>query len=393
MNSIIDDSTLALEGKKRVAWYREKMPVLRKLNKKFLEKQSFKDKVIAICMHTEPKTAYWIEGLLDGGAKHIYLVCCIGTTNPDTAAYLASLDKVTVYGKRNDTLEDHEKYLDIVLSNKIDLFLDTGASLIIAHHKANTDWQPLGANEETRSGKLLIEKEDIKTSYPLIVIDDSPVKQLLENEIGVGQSVVDGFMRATSLLVGGKNILVIGYGNCGKGVAAKFKALGANTMVYDKDPLRLLKAKVDGFIVGEMEDLIPEADVVLTVTGRFDIITEKHIRLFKEGCILTNSGHYAFEINARGIKEASKTIEIVRAGIEKISFEDKHIFLIQNANPINLASGEGNPIEIMDIGLGLQSASGERIIKRGAELVPGFQPVPKDIDDYICRTMLKELSE
>lgn len=392
IKSLITNEDLAKIGADRMAWFRERMPLVEQLNDRIKKQNIFNDKVIAICMHIEPKTAFWIEGLLSGGTKHIYLVGCLGTTKDDTASYLASLDNVTVLGKSTDTHEDHLKYLDMVMKNKIDIFLDNGASLIMAHDKANVDWNPIGANEETRSGKLMIEKHNIKPQYPVIVIDDSPVKQLLENAIGVGQSVVDGFMRATSLLVGGKKVLVIGYGFCGSGIAKKFQGLGATTMVYDESTIIRLKAKADGYIVGELNDLLPKADVVITVTGSFNVITAEHIPYLKDKTILANSGHYGFEIDVKGLKAQSTNCSVVKKDIEKISFESKECYLIANASPINLACGDGNPIEIMDLGLGLQSASAIRYLEdESNHLSIGLQPVPQDIDEDISIKMLEIL--
>lgn len=389
MESVIDNKNLAEAGAKRMRWFRAKMPIIRSMNEKFREERPFTGKIIAICMHIEPKTAYWIEGLLEGGAEEIYLVGCLGTTKPDTAAYLASLDRMTVFGKELDTYENHKEYLAQIMKTKIDLFLDNGASLILGHQEAKVSWNPEGANEETRSGRLMIEKAKAKIPYPVIVIDDSPVKRLLENAVGVGQSVVDGFMRATSLLVGGKNVLVIGYGYCGSGVARKFQGLGANTMVYDSDPIYLLKAKADGFGVGELDELLPAADVVITVTGCFDVITKQHINLLKPGVILANSGHYGFEIDVKSLREMANQVEEVKQGIEKLDYGEKSIYLLQNANPLNLSAADGNPIEIMDLGLGLQASCACRIMTDSSKLINGMQAVPHDIDEFVSRLSLK----
>lgn len=391
MKSIIDNAQLAQAGQDRMGWFRARMPIVAGMNGAFKKEKPFKGKVIASCFHLEPKTAFWMEGLLEGGAEHIYIVGNLGTTKSDTAAYLASLDRMTVLGKEGDNLEDHKRYLARVMEQKIDLFLDNGASLILAHTEHKPDWQPLGATEETRSGRLLVEKAGVIPEYPVMVIDDSPVKRLLENAIGVGQSVVDGFMRATSLLVGGKNVLVIGYGYCGSGVAHKFKGLGASTMVFDINPVFQLKAKADGHIVGELEELIPKADVIVTVTGRFDILTKTHMGLFKDGAILANAGHYGFEIDRAGIIKEADSVEEVKKGIEEICYGGKKIFLLEHASPLNLSAGDGNPIEIMDIGLGLQSASAKWIISGAGGLVNGMQTVPDDINEMICRMSLQAL--
>ena len=392
LKSIIDDSSLAARGEERMEWFRARMPIIASLNHQFAKEQPFAGRVIAICMHIEPKTAYWIEGLLQGGASHIYLVGCLGTTKADTAAYLASLDRMTVLGKAADTYEDHRAYLSAVMeAGPVDLFLDNGGSLNLAYHEKPRSWRPAGANEETRSGRLLLEREGVRPEYPVLVIDDSPVKRLLENAVGVGQSVVDGFMRATSLLVGGKQVLVIGYGYCGSGVAAKFKGLGAITMVYDANPIYQLKAKVDGHLVGELEELIPRADVIITVTGRFNIITASHISLLKNGVILANSGHYGFEIDAAGLREAASQVKTVRPGIEELWFHEKRAFLLENASPLNLSAGDGNPIEIMDLGLGLQAACAYRLATSPVGLENGMQTVPEDINERISRLSLKVL--
>ncbi len=392
MNSIVDDLQLALAGANRMTWFRSQMPIIRSLSEKYEKEQTFKGKTIAICMHVEPKTAYWIEGLLAGGADHIYLVGCLGTTKADTAAYLASLDRVTVFAKTQDTMEDHQVYLEKALGEKPHLLLDNGASLTLAYHSKDRDWVPEGCNEETRSGKLLIEDAKIAPAFPIIVIDDSPLKQLLENAIGVGQSVVDGFMRNTSLLVGGKHILVIGYGWCGSGIAKKFQGLGASTMVYDIDPVFQLKAKAEGHQVGVLEDLLPRADVVITVTGRFDVINASHISFFKEGVILANSGHYGLEINTQDLKDQAQSVETVKAGVDMLTYGDKSIFLLQDASPLNLSAGDGNPIEIMDLGLGLQSASAERLLVDPDSLKRGLQAVPEDINRSISLLSLEAMA-
>jgi adenosylhomocysteinase len=388
LQSVIDDITLASAGEAKMPWFRAQMPILSQLNTEFNMQKPFSGLVIAACFHLEPKTAYWMESMLAGGAEHIYLVGNLGTTKPDTAAFLAAQNRITVLGKAGDTLDDHKNYLARVMTEKIDLFLDNGASLILAYHKHRPAWRPLGANEETRSGKLLIEKAGFTPAFPVIVIDDSPVKWKLENAIGVGQSVVDGFMRATSLLIGGKNVLIIGYGHCGTGVAGKFRAMGANTMVYDIDPVVLLKARADGNRVGGLDELLPQADVVITVTGRFDVITADHLPLLRRGVILANAGHYGFEIDRQGLRQKASAVSNIRPGIEEFVFGDKTVYLLENASPLNLSAADGNPIEIMDIGLGLQASCARRLALEAHRLPSGLQTVPQDINDTISRISL-----
>lgn len=215
------------------------------------------------------------------------------------------------------------------------------------------------------------------------------VKRLLENAVGVGQSVVDGFMRATSTLLGGKKVLQIGYGYVGSGIANKFRAMGANTMVYDIDPVLLLKAKADGHMVDlQLNELIAQAEVIITATGRFHIIRKEHISLFKNGLMLLNAGHFGFEIDADELREASDSFEMLSSDLELIRYGAKKIFLLGGANPVNLSVGTGNPIPIIDLGLGLQACCAARLLQKDHGLPPGMQPVPRDIDEYISKKML-----
>lgn len=390
MKSIVDQPELAEAGGHRMQWFREQMPLISFLRETFQREQPFQGLKLAVCLHVEPKTAYWIDALLAGGAEHVYLVGCLGTTKPDTAAFLAADPRITVLAKENDTLEDHYRYLEMVMEQQPDLLLDNGASLILAYCRRPRTWVPLGANEETRTGRLLIDDSPYTIPFPVIVIDDSPLKKLLENAIGVGQSVVDGFMRSTSLLLGGKRVLVIGYGWVGSGIANKFRAMGAHTSVYDVDPVYLLKAKVDGHQVAvRLEDLLPQAEVVVTATGRFHIITEDHIPLLRSGTILCNAGHFGFEIDAEQLRAAADRVEDLGRGKEAFLYGDKKIFLLESASPLNLSAGDGNPISVMDLGLALQACCGARLATDRSQLHNGVQPVPRDIDCFVSGKMLE----
>ena len=390
MQSIIDRPELAEAGSARMHWFREQMPLISLLKARFQEERPFRGLNVAICLHVEPKTAYWIEAILAGGAKHVYLVGCLGTTKADTAAFLAADPRITVLAREQDTLEDHQRYLELVMEQQPDLLLDNGASLILAYCKKPRSWKPLGANEETRTGRLLIDDSGCDIPFPVIVIDDSPLKKLLENAIGVGQSVVDGFMRATSLLLGGRRVLVIGYGWVGSGIANKFRAMGAHTSVHDVDPVYLLKARVDGHTVSEeLVELLGQAEVVITATGRFHILTTAHIPYFRHGAILCNAGHFGFEINADELRDAADLVEDLGGGKESFTYGDKKIFLLENASPLNLSAGDGNPISIMDLGLALQACCGARHATDGSQLHNGVQPVPQDIDCFVSRQMLR----
>ncbi len=388
MSSVIDNPELARRGFQEIKWFYEKMPVLREIKRKFKSTKPFKSVSIAICMHVEPKTAVWLDTLLEGGAESIDLVGCVGSTRASTAAYLASKKGVTVLARERDTVKDHKKFIHLALKEKKCIFLDNGGSLIRAWHELGPSWEPLGSTEETISGKLRICAEVKKQSFPIIVIDDSPLKQTLENTLGVGQSVVDGLMRATSLILGGKRVAIIGYGWCGRGVSMRLKGMGAIPMVYDNDPLRLLQAKLEGNIVGSLSYLLSSADVVITVTGVKDILTQKNFYKLKDGVILANAGHFSDEIDVETLFKNAKSREQLNKNVTKVTVSDKVIFLLNNANLLNLAAADGNPIEIMDMGLGLQSLCAETLVKKHYLLKKGVQPIPDSINNRMAKICL-----
>lgn len=392
MESIIDDITLAQAGEKKQQWVRDQMTVLDSFRQRYVKEQPYTGKKIVVCMHCEPKGAVRTEALLAGGAEKIIFVGNLGSTKPETAAYLATLPRVTVLARQHDTLEDLNRYVELALAEKADLFMDNGASLMLCYDRKKPDWKPIGAIEETRSGQLLLEKEGVRPDFPLLVIDDSPVKRLIENEAGVGQSVVDGFMRATSMLLGGKKLLIIGYGFCGQGIAQRFRALGASTMVYDIDPLRRLKAHIEGHTVGRLESLLAQADAVITVTGRFDIIGPDQVARMKHKAILCNAGHYNMEICVGELEQTATQIETLSDGLRRFSFGEKDIYLLQEGNPLNLSAAAGNPLEIMEVGYALQLLSLEKILKSNG-LAPGIHPLPDDINSKTCELCLSAWGE
>lgn len=385
MENFIKDQTLCEAGNVRMKWFRAQMNIMNSFNARYKKEKPFEGLRLLVCMHCEPKAAVRTEALLEAGVKEIVFVGNLGSTKDDIAAYLSTKDKVTVMAKSDDTLTDLNNYVKIVLENgPYDLIMDNGASIM---QQAKPEDIKLGGIEETRSGKLILEKNNINPDFPLLVIDDSRVKRLIENETGVGQSVVDGFLRQTSMLLGGKKILIIGYGFCGRGISQRFRALGAVTYVYDTDYVAMLKAKIEGHIVGNLEDLLKEVDVVITVTGRFDIINKTHIPYMKDGVVIANAGHYNMEISLDSLYESAIEHSYVMSGTEEIKFADKKVYVLQNGNPLNLSSGSGNPIEIMELGYALQLLSLEEIVKN-KNLEKGVQNLPETINQKAARMVL-----
>jgi adenosylhomocysteinase len=386
MENIIRDPSLASQGEKRMKWYRSQMKVVRSFHERYGRERPFEGMRLLVCMHCEPKAAVRTEALLNAGVREIVFVGNLGSTKDDIAAYLSENERVTVMARSDDTLEDLNRYVAIALKEgPYDLFMDNGASIMLQYDSST--FQPLGGIEETRSGRLLLDEKGIEPAFPLLVIDDSRVKRLIENETGVGQSVVDGFLRQTSMLLGGKRVLIIGYGFCGRGIAQRFRAMGSITSVYDIDNVAMLKAKVEGHIVGRLEDLLPQAEVIITVTGRFHVLGAKHIPYLQDNCIIANAGHYNMEIDIDQLKEKSDSIEILQDGIEQLTVDGKRLNILQRGNPLNLSSGAGNPIEIMELGYALQLLSLEAIVK-DKDLKPGIQNLPESVEQDAAKIAL-----
>ena len=386
LKNIINDPTLCEKGEERMNWYRSQMPLMASFKERYRKEKAFSGKSLLICMHCEPKAAVRTEALLEAGVERIVFIGNLGSTKDDIAAYLAAKDRVTVMAKKQDTLEDLREYVRLALEEgPYDLFMDNGAAIMQEYDPDSFSF--LGGIEETRSGRLILDEKKIVPDFPLLVIDDSRVKRLIENETGVGQSVVDGLMRQTGMLMGGKKILVIGYGWCGRGISQRLRALGAVTYVYDTDYVAMLKAKVEGHIVGYLEDLLKEVEVVITVTGRFSVLKKEHLKYMKDGCVVANAGHYNMEIDVKGFAEDCLERRQVQEGIEEFRYEDKRIFLLQRGNPLNLSSGAGNPIEIMELGYALQLLSLEEIVKN-RELKKGIQDLPENINQEAARLSL-----
>lgn len=386
LKNIIDDPALCDKGKERMNWYRSQMPLMASFKERYQKEKPFSGKNLLVCMHCEPKAAVRTETLMEAGVERIVFIGNLGSTKDDIAAYLAAKDRVTVMARKQDTLEDLREYVRLALEEgPYDLFMDNGAAIMQEYDPDSFSF--LGGIEETRSGRLILDEKKIVPDFPLLVIDDSRVKRLIENETGVGQSVVDGLMRQTGMLMGGKKILVIGYGWCGRGISQRLRALGAVTYVYDTDYVAMLKAKVEGHIVGYLEDLLKEVEVVITVTGRFNVLRKEHLKYMKDGCIVANAGHYNMEIDVQGFEEDCLERKQVQEGIEEFRFEDKKIFLLQKGNPLNLSSGAGNPIEIMELGYALQLLSLEEIVKN-KDLKKGIQDLPESINQEAARLSL-----
>lgn len=384
---------LAEDGMRRLAWVRAQMPILQQIKQEFQETKPFEGVRIGICLHVEAKTGIWIETLKAGGAE-IAITGSPGTTQDEVAAALVANYGCQVFAKRSETFDQHMHYIAQVLATGPNLLSDNGADLHFLLD-SNPEFDQLrtsiiGATEETTTGAFRLREDMRPFAFPTVIINDTRAKRIIENRYGVGQSVVDGLMRGTNILIGGKKITVIGYGYCGQGVARRLQGLGARVMVADIDPLARLEAHLEGFETGELVDLIPTSDIIITVTGRPNAIASAHFDLMKDGVILANAGHFEFEIALEALRERATEQQQLQKNIDAFRLADNRvIYLLSQGNLVNLAAGDGNPIEVMDLGLALQSLSLAHLATDAASLPARPQTVPPAVEQRVARLALE----
>jgi adenosylhomocysteinase len=390
--SVVADPTLAAEGEARIAWARSHMPVLGRLRVELERERPLEGRRIGICLHVESKTAVLVETLLAGGAE-VAWTGSPATTDDGVAAAMSVRPGVRIYSAKADDMAAHRGHIARVLRSGPDLLLDNGADLI-----AGTVDDPasrvVAATEETTSGRnRLVGELAGRVRYPVIVINDSPIKLRFESERGIGPAAVDGFMRATNALIAGKTFAVIGFGWCGRSLARTLRALGAIVIVVEIDPVRSLEAAFEGMLVTTIDRAAERADTIITVTGRPGVVAREQLLRLKDGAMLGNMGHFATEIDVDALRAMATASRRVSTHVEEFDLPNgRRVHLLARGEMLNLTAGTGHQIEIMDLGFALQ-AHAMRILSQGpAAFAPGYQPVPESVNRAIAEHGLRTLS-
>ena len=390
----IRDISLAPSGERKIQWAARNMPILNKIAEEFKATQPLKGLRVALSVHMEAKTAYLCRVMQMGGAEMHVTGCNPLSTQDDVAAAVAA-GGIDVHAWHGATEEEYEKHLCAVLECRPNIIIDDGGDLINLMHTKYRDFIPevIGGCEETTTGihRLKAMAAAGELCFPMVMVNEADCKHLFDNRYGTGQSVWDGINRTTNLIVAGKNVVVAGYGWCGKGVAMRAKGMGARVIVTEVDPVRAIEAYMDGFEVMNMMQAAPLGDIFVCVTGCRDILTKEHFALMRDGAILSNAGHFNVEINLPQLEQMAESDYEARNNIRGYVLPDgRNIFVIAEGRLVNLASGDGHPAEIMDMSFAIQARSAEYLAKNPG-IAPGVVPVPAEIDRAVAFTKLETM--
>ncbi|MHC2995501.1 MAG: adenosylhomocysteinase [Candidatus Atribacteria bacterium] len=390
----IKDISLAAEGRKRINWVSQHMPILNTIKSQFIKEKPFQDKRIAISVHLEAKTAYLALVMKSGGAEVAVTGSNPYSTKDEVTAVLAE-EGIKVYAQYGVSEDIFKYYLNRVLDIKPHLIIDDGAELvsIVSTERKELQENVWGAAEETTSGVIrlqALEKEG-KLAFPVIRVNDAYMKCLFDNRYGTGQSVWDAIMRTTNLNIAGKTVVVIGYGWCGKGISSRGQGLGAEVIITEINPIRAIEARMDGFKVMKLEEAVPYADILITATGNKDVLAKKHMEKMKDKAILANAGHFDVEISKRDLEELAvqKRNEVRRNIDEYILKDGRRIYLLAQGTLVNISAGDGHPVEIMDLSFALQALSIKYVNDHYKELENRLYRVPEEIDQKVAWLMLE----
>jgi len=371
-----------------------RMGALLKIKERFSKEKPLQGVRVGMALHVTKETAVLVRTLIAGGAEVAITGCNPLSTQDDIAAALAS-EGVNVWAYKGETTEDYYRYLGYVIDFKPNITIDDGMDLVSEIHKKHEGLIPqiIGGCEETTTGiiRLKAMKKDGALKYPVIAVNDNKTKHLLDNYYGTGQSTWDGIIRSSNILVAGKNVVIAGYGSCGKGAAMRAKGMGANVIITEVANFPALQAAYDGFRVMPMEEAAGIGDIFITLTGDINVIRPEHMKAMKDGVILANSGHFDVEIDLKGLKNMSESIRRVRPFLDEYKINGKKIFVAGEGRLVNLAAAEGHPSEVMSTSFCGQALSVEYLVKNKGKLLADVIILPEEIDDFIAKLQLEAM--
>ena len=393
--SKIKDASLSSAGRKKIEWAESRMPVLMKLRGIHSKKKTLEGVKISGCLHVTKETAVLVETFKAAGAKVSWSGCNPLSTQDDVAAAL-DVNGVEVFAWRGLSSDEYYWCIEQTLKMKPQLTLDDGADLIFTVHKKHTEYLNglEGGTEETTTGihRIRSMAKEGKLRYPIIAVNDAETKSDFDNVYGTGQSAIDGVIRATNILFSGKNVVISGYGHCGRGLTSRARGLGSNVIVTEVDPIKALRARMDGFDVMPMSEAARVGDIFITATGCKNIITKDHFSKMKDGVVLANAGHFNIEVSITDLEQiAKKKREIRPDNIEYVLPSGKKLYMLAEGRLVNLAAAEGHPSEVMDMSFANQFLSILRLAKEGKTLRPDVYDIPRIQDEQVAELKLNSM--
>ena len=391
----VKDLSLADQGLLKIEWAESRMPVLMKLREKYSKEKPLSGIRIGGCLHITKETAVLVRTFMAAGAETAWCGCNPLSTQDDVAAALAK-EGVAVFGWRGLSTEEYYWCIDQVIASEPNITLDDGADLVVTIHEKRPEVIDgiIGGTEETTTGvhRLKAMAESGRLKYPIIAVNDAETKWDFDNVYGTGQSSLDGILRATNILLAGKNVVVAGYGHCGRGIALRARGMGANVTVCEVDPIKALKAVMEGYRVMPMSEAAKIGDIFITATGCKDVIRREHIALMKDGVVLANAGHFNVEISVSDLEEMAKSKKEIRPNnVEYILPDGRRIYLLAEGRLVNLVAAEGHPSEVLDMSFANQFMSVLRLVKEKGRLEPRVYEVPREQDLEIARLKLETM--
>jgi adenosylhomocysteinase len=392
----VKDVSLADKGRLRIQWAGQEMPVLGLIRERFDKEKPLQGMKLSGCLHITSETANLAQTLAAGGAD---LVLCASnplSTQDEVAASLVVNDEIPVFAVKGEDNETYYQHIRAALDHEPQVTIDDGADLVSTLHKEATELvdDVIGGTEETTTGviRLRAMARDGVLRYPIIAVNDALTKHFFDNRYGTGQSSIDGILRATNILLAGRNFVVAGYGWCGRGIAMRARGMGSNVIVTEVDPLPALEAVMDGFRVMPMLEAAGIGDIFVTATGDINVIGREHFEEMKDGAILANSGHFNVELNIPELEQMAVEVREPRPGVNQYFLPDgRRLSVLGEGRLVNLAMAEGHPAAVMDMSFANQALGIEYLTKEGSTLENRVYPVPQDIDREIARLKLSAM--
>ena len=392
----VKDLNLADQGKNQIEWAFKDMPVLKLIQERFIKEQPFKGLKLSACVHVTKETAALCVVMKAGGADAILVASNPLSTQDDVAAALVKHYGIPTFAVAGESVEQYREHIEEAIKHNPDIIIDDGCDIVSDLHSKHPELcaKIIGSTEETTTGitRLQALERQGLLKFPAVGVNTSMTKHLYDNRYGTGQSAMDGIFRGANILIAGKTVVISGYGWCGKGCALRAKALGANVIVCEVDPLKALEAAMEGYRVMPIAKAALEGDIFLTVTGDKHVVDVQHLLTMKDGAFVANAGHFDWEVNVNGLKEYTTEIKQIRPNLEEYKLKNgKSIYVFAQGRLVNLVAAEGHPASVMDMSFANQALGIEFLVKNKGKLENKLYTLPEEVDMEIAELKLKSM--